>query len=163
MTDTVTPLNAPPADGQPTQIGIGAQYIKDLSFECPNAPHIFTPSQSAPSLDVGINVQSRGVGDHTYEVALMMKMESKIETKTAYIIELSYAGIFVLPPMAEEAMKVFLMVEAPRLLFPFARAIIAGTVRDGGFQPVVMTPIDFMAMYNANKGQLGVTTTAGVA
>jgi preprotein translocase subunit SecB len=157
---------SPTADalaGQSLQIGIGTQYVKDFSFESPSAPQIFTPTQAAPEINVGVNVNTRAIGDNTYEVALALKLEAAVEKKTAYIAELSYAGIFIVPPMPEENLKLFLLIEAPRLLFPFARAIIANAVRDGGFTPVMLSPIDFMALYQANKNTLGVVATAGAA
>jgi preprotein translocase subunit SecB len=145
------------------QIGLGAQYIRDFSFESPAAPQIFMPTQSAPDINMGVNVHSRGIGENSYEVLLALKMDAKLDGKTAFIAELSYGGVFAIPPMPEEQMKIFLLVEAPRLLFPFARAILSNTVREGGFPQIMITPIDFMALYTANKGNVGTMPTAGVA
>jgi preprotein translocase subunit SecB len=157
----------PPGPGEPQgqnlQIGIGAQYIKDLSFESPSAPQIFAPTQAAPSINMGVNVHSRGIGENTFEVVLALKMDAKLEGKTAFIAELSYGGVFMLPVLPEEQMKVFLLVEGPRLLFPFARAILSHAVREGGFPHVMITPIDFMALYAANKNNVGTMPTVGAA
>lgn len=148
---------------EPLQIGIGAQYIKDFSFESPGAPQIFAPSMAAPEINVGINVSTRTVVESTYEVVLSIKLDARLESKAAYIAELAYGGVFVVPAMAEEALKLFLLVEAPRLLFPFARAVIANAVREGGFPSMMLAPIDFMALYQANKGSLGLTAAVGAA
>ena len=164
MTDATTPP-APQAsaEGQPMKIGIGAQYIKDMSFESPSAPHIFAPSKAAPEITVGVNVQSRALAENTYEVVLSIKLDAKLETQTAYIAELAYAGVFMAPPMSEENLRLFLLVEGPRLLFPYARAIVSTAVRDGGFAPVMLSPVDFFALYQANKGSLGTTAAQGAA
>ncbi len=145
------------------QIGIGAQYIKDFSFESPNAPQIFNTMQAQPQMAMDVNVLSRGLGNSTFEAVLKLKLESKLGDKTAFIAELAYAGIFVLPELPEEQIKLFLLVEAPRLLFPFARSIIASAVREGGFPNVVVQPIDFMSLYAAHQGDVGAMTTAGAA
>jgi preprotein translocase subunit SecB len=148
---------------QPTQIGIGAQYVKDLSFESPNAPQVFSIPNSQPEINIGVNVASRNLDASAHEVLLALKLEAKLAGKTAYIVELAYAGVFVLPKMPDDQTKMFLMVEAPRLLFPFARAIVADAVRDGGFAPMMLSPIDFMALYQANKGTVGLMPTQGAA
>lgn len=147
MTENVTPE-------APQPININLQYIKDFSFENPNAPSIFAPTQAAPTLDMGVNVQTHGVGDRTYEVVLNLKVEAKIEGRVAFISELSYAGILTVPPMPEEALKFVLMAEAPRHLFPFARSIISGAVREAGFPQLLINPIDFIAMYNQNSDKI---------
>jgi preprotein translocase subunit SecB len=138
----------------PLQITVNVQYIKDFSFESPNAPAIFAPSAAQPMLNMGVNVQTRPLAEFTYEVLLLLKLEAKIEDKTAFIAELTYGGVFSIPSMPEEQIKLFLLVEAPRLLFPFARAILAATVRDGGFPQVLINPIDFYALYQANAVEM---------
>ena len=110
-----------------------------------------------------VNVLSRGLGNATYEAVLKIKLESKLDNKTAFIAELSYAGLFVLPELEEEQIKLFLLVEAPRLLFPYARAIIANTVRESGFPNIVIQPIDFMSLYASQQSSVGTMTTAGAA
>ncbi len=137
----------------PMQIAVHAQYIRDFSFEVPNAPQIFAPTQSQPALDMGVNVQTRNLGQGNFESLLMLKMEAKIDGKVAFIAELAYGGVFGLPEMPEEHIKMFLLVEAPRLLFPFARSILANAVREGGFPPVLINPIDFAALYQQQQMQ----------
>ncbi len=131
----------------PMQVAIHAQYLRDFSFENPNAPQIFSAVQAQPTVDMGINVQTRKLDANTYEVLLMLKLDAKLTDKTAFIAELAYGGVFGMPAMPEETLKQFLLIEAPRLLFPFARSIMADAVRDGGFPPVLINPIDFAALY----------------
>jgi preprotein translocase subunit SecB len=161
------PENIPSSpDSQPTNIsiGLGAQYIKDFSFESPNAPQIFNDLQTQPQMALDINVLTRGLGGGTFEAVLKIKLESKIAGKTAFIAELAYAGLFSLPQdLPEEQIKMFLLVEAPRLLFPFARAIIANAVREGGFPNVVLQPIDFLALYASQRNNVGTMTASGAA
>ncbi len=138
----------------PIQIGINIQYIKDFSFESPNAPQIFSPSAAAPEVNVGVNVQTRALADNAFEVVLMLKLEAKVEGKTAFITELAYAGVFTVPPLSEAHLKHILLVEAPHMLFPFARSIVANAIRDGGFPQLLINPIDFGAMYQAQLAQM---------
>jgi len=145
------------------QIGMGAQYIKDFSFECPNSPHIFSEIKTQPQIKIDVNVLSRGFGNGTFESVLKMKLESLVGDKTAFIAELAYAGIFSLPEIPEEQIKLFLLVEAPRLLYPFARAIISNAMREGGFPNIAMQPIDFLALYNAQRGNVGTMMPSGAA
>jgi preprotein translocase subunit SecB len=148
----------------PAQIGVNAQYIKDFSFESPNAPQIFGPLAAPPELTMGVNVRTRPLTDNkAHEVLLMLKLEAKIKDKTAFIAELTYGGIFTLPAVPEEQLKTLLLIECPRLLFPFARAILADVVRDGGFPQILIAPIDFVALYQANKNNVGTMTAAGAA
>jgi preprotein translocase subunit SecB len=86
-----------------------------------------------------------------YEAVLMLKAETKLEGKTAYIVELAYGGIFTIPPLPQDQLKFVLMVECPRFLFPYARAIVSDTVRDGGFPQLYLNPIDFAALYQQNQ------------
>lgn len=158
--DPQTPPVTPPAG---MQIGVSAQYIKDLSFESPNAPQVFAPTQTAPVINMGVNVHTRGVAEGAYEVLLALKLEAKIEDKTAFIAELSYGGVFTFPAMPEPQLKMFLLIECPRILFPFARQVLMNTVREGGFPHVMISPIDFAALYMANKNNVGTQTTAGAA
>lgn len=140
------------APAQPS-INVHAQYIKDLSFEVPNAPTIFAEMQEAKS-DININVdlaarplQEAADGKPgVYEVAMDIRAECKAGDKTAFIIELAYAGVFEVGAPAEHLHPV-LLIECPRLLFPFARNIIADATRDGGFPPLMMAPIDFVNMF----------------
>ncbi len=145
---------APAPEG--LQVGIHAQYIRDFSFENPNAPQIYAPTQTPPVFNVSVNVGTRGLDPHVFEVTLKLKIEASVEQKTAFIAELAYAGIFGLPALPEEHQKAFLLIEAPRLLFPFARSILTNAVIDGGFPPVPLNPIDFAALYHQQQTQMAV-------
>lgn len=144
------------ADDQP-QLAILAQYVKDLSFENPNAPQIFQ-SAGQPQLDVNVNVGVTRPGDDVYEVALKINVTTNVEGSTGFVVELLYNGLFGLRNVPEEALQPFLLVEAPRILFPFARRVISDVTRDGGFAPLMLEPIDFASLYmaqiNAAEGQV---------
>ncbi|MDX2027353.1 MAG: protein-export chaperone SecB [Alphaproteobacteria bacterium] len=161
MTTPTPPATDAPAAGMP--ITVGAQYIKDFSFESPSVPQIFAPTQAQPQIEMGVNLQTRGLSPNNYEVLLMLKLDTKIEGKTAFIAELTYGGAFSLPPMPEEQLKLFLLVECPRILFPFARSIMTSAIREGGFPFVMINPVDFMALYVANKDNIGTMPAAGAA
>ena len=160
MTDQ---LPVPPVPAGNIQIGLGAQYIKDFSFESPNVPQIFANLQTQPQMAMDVNVLSRAMGGGNFESVLKLKLESKLGDKTAFIVELSYAGLFVIPELPEEQIKLFLLVEAPRLLFPFARSIMSNAIREGGFPNVAIQPIDFMSLYASQRGNVGAMVTAGAA
>lgn len=153
MTDNTAP-------SAPQPIGISLQYIKDFSFENPNAPTIYAPTQSQPALDMGVNVQTRSIAENVYEVMLSLKVEAKLDGKMAFISELSYGGIVSVNPMPEDALKFVLMAEVPRYLFPFARSIIADAVRDAGFPQLLINPIDFVAMYQQNADKVVTASNA---
>ena len=132
---------------QPINITINAQYVKDLSFENPNAPASLLPSNEQPQLDVNIDVQTRTGPEDSYEVTLHVKADAKIGGKQAFVAELAYAGVATLKNIPAEALQPVLLIEIPRLLFPFARNILADVTRDGGFAPLLLNPIDFADLY----------------
>lgn len=141
--------DTPQQPGQIEQFAItmNAQYVKDLSFENPNAPASLLPSNEQPQLDVNIDVQTRSGPDDSYEVTLHIKADAKIGGKQAFLIELAYAGVCTLKNIPQEALQPVLLIEVPRLLFPFARNILADVTRDGGFAPLLLNPIDFADLY----------------
>ncbi len=147
----------------PVHVAINVQYIKDFSFESPNAPQVFVSTNAAPVLNMSVNVQTRSLAENTYEVLLLLKLDAQVESKAAFIAELSYGGVFTVPPMSEENLKIVLLVEGPRLLFPFARSIIANAVREAGFPQILINPIDFAGLYQANLQKLDNTAAAGTA
>jgi preprotein translocase subunit SecB len=144
-------------------IQVNAQYIKDLSFEVPGAPGIFLElAGTQPELSVRVDLNAQLIGGNNYEVVLQLAAEAKVKDKVAFIVELSYAGVFTLM-VPEEHLQPILMIEAPRLLFPFARAIIAGVTGEGGLPPLLLQPIDFNALYRARLEQLGQIAPMGSA
>ena len=138
----------PLANGEDTApaVGLISQYVKDLSFENPNAPAVFQ-WQGQPQIDVQFNIGANQVADDVHEVVLKIDVKAESEDKTAFQVELSYAGLFGLRNIPEEQVQPFLLAEGPRLIFPFARRVLADAVRDGGFPPLLLEPIDFGALY----------------
>ena len=128
------------------QVALIAQYVKDLSFENPNAPAIYQAPEQ-PKIDVQFNIGSQAAGEDVYEVALKIEVTATQGDLTAYAVELIYAGLFAIRNVPEEHLPPFLLAEAPRLLFPFARAVVADAIRDGNFPALVLEPIDFGALY----------------
>ena len=142
------------ANGEDTspQAGVLSQYVKDLSFENPNAPAVYQ-WQGQPQIDVQFNIGSGQVADDAYEVVLKIDVKAMSADKVAFQVELAYAGLFALRNIPEDQMQPFLLAEAPRILFPFARRVLADTVRDGGFPPLMLEPIDFGQLYIAQAEQ----------
>ena len=148
-----------PTPGQPgtggedqPQAGVLTQYVKDLSFENPNSPAIFN-SEEQPSIDVQFNIAASTLGDGVHEVVLKIDVQSKWGEMSGFVVDLSYAGLFALRNIPDEHLQAFLLAEAPRILFPFARRVLADAVRDGGFQPLMLEPIDFQALFLAQSAQ----------
>ena len=151
-------------DNQP-QVGLISQYVKDLSFENPNAPAVYQ-WQTQPQIDVQFNIGAQQLNDELHEVALKIEVAAKGDGKTAFQVELVYAGLFAIKNVPAEQLQPFMLAEAPRLLFPFARRIVADAVRDGGFPPLMLEPIDFAGLYmqQAQQAQqLGEGEPAGQA
>ncbi|SMF61250.1 protein-export chaperone SecB [Allosphingosinicella indica] len=147
------------ADNFP-QVGLISQYVKDLSFENPNAPAVFQ-WQSQPQIDVQFNISVQTVGEELHEVTLKTEINARAEGNTAFQVEIAYAGLFGIRNLDQEQMQPFLLAEAPRLLFPFARRVIADAVRDGGFPPLMIDPIDFHALYLQRAGEAQGSTAEG--
>jgi len=163
-----TPTTAPM---QPLTVNI--QYVKDLSFEVPGAPEIYTTLRSQPNVNINLDVQARRLQDgaQVFEVVLQIKAEATEppaagstngaaeagDAKPVFIAELAYAGVFTLAGLPDDAVEPVLLVECPRLLFPYARNILADVTRDGGFPPVLLQPIDFVALWQSRRNQSGQT------
>ena len=126
---------------------INGQYTKDLSFEAPNAPEVFNLLQSEmPNIQVDIDVQGNAKDQNVFEVVLKVRAEAKVKEEVAYICELSYAGIFTINVPTENIGPV-LLIDCPLILFPFLRRIVADITSDGGFAPLMLTPVDFASLY----------------
>jgi len=147
--DVLTNLNpdasANGSDNQPVA-GLLSQYVKDLSVENPKAPESFQWTE-APELDVQFNIASRKIADEVHEVELKISANARTQRGTAYIVELAYCGLIGLRNIPEEQGHAFIYAEAPRILFPFARRVIADATRDAGFAPLLLDPIDFQGLY----------------
>lgn len=146
MTDT--PVQDPMPNGADTapQVGLISQYIKDLSFENPNAPVVYQ-IQTQPQIDVQFGISATAVNEEVHEVVLKIDVKAVAEDKTIFIVDLSYAGLFGMRNVPEDQVQPFLLAEGPRLIFPFARRVLADAVRDGGFAPLLLEPIDFGGLY----------------
>lgn len=151
----ISNLNLDPApNGEDTSPAIGfvSQYIKDLSVESPNAPESFQWAET-PELQVEFNIAARSFAADLHEVELKIKATSKASQGTAYLVELAFAGLIAMRNIPDDQAHPFLFAEAPRLLFPFARRIVADAVRDAGFPPLMLEPIDFNGLYFAQLQQ----------
>jgi preprotein translocase subunit SecB len=145
LTDPKSTAGTNGADNQPTA-GLLAQYVKDLSVENPKAPESFQWN-AQPELDVQFNIGSRQIGDEVHEVELKIACTAKCDQGTIYIVELAYCGLVGMRNLADEQVHAFIYAEGPRILFPFARRVISDAVRDAGFAPLNLDPIDFNGLY----------------
>lgn len=145
------------ADTAP-QIALISQYVKDLSFENPNAPACYQ-WQDQPQIDVQFNIGADKVGDEVLEVSLKIEVKAVAPQGTSFAVELLYAALFGMRNVPEDQVQPFMLAEAPRLIFPFARRVLADAIRDGGFPPLLLDPIDFGALYLQQAQQM--ETTAG--
>ncbi len=151
----------PVSNGEDTapQIGVISQYVKDFSFENPNAPAVYQ-WQGQPQIDVQFNIGANSAGEEVHEVVLKIEVRASAADKTAFQVELSYAGLFAMRNIPEDQIQPFLLAEAPRILFPFARRILADAVRDGGFAPLMLEPIDFASLYVQQAEAAGAESVA---
>tara|TARA_B100001741_G_C16210753_1_gene440169 strand:- start:169 stop:615 length:447 start_codon:yes stop_codon:yes gene_type:complete len=135
------------------QLTVNAQYIKDLSFESPNTPEALSNSDDTPSINVNVNVYAKPLKGNVYEVSLSINGIAEKKDFKVFETELIYAGVFTLPniKLNDEEIKRKILVEAPQLLFPFARSIISNITRDGGFMPLIIQPMDFELLYKSTK------------
>ena len=145
-----------PAAAQAAQqpgIHVLGQYVKDLSFENPGAPQSMRPSDKAPKLDVNVNVSARPQSETDFEIELKLEAKAVRGADTLFIVEVTYAGIFQVRNVPQEHVQPVLLIECPRLLFPFARQIVADATRQGGFPPLMIDPVDFAALYRQRMAQ----------
>lgn len=134
------------AGGQPG-IHVLGQYIKDLSFENPNAPASLASGEGSPELNVNVNVNAKRISETDAEVELKLEATARRGTKPLFVTEVTYAGVFQLQNVPNEHLQPIMLIECPRLLFPFARQILADATRQGGFPPLLIDPVDFAALY----------------
>jgi preprotein translocase subunit SecB len=141
-----------------------AQYIKDFSFENPNPLQTLKESHEAPEMNLNLDIQANPVEEHIFEITLHLKAEAKRASHTLFIAELQYAGTFKIGEnVPKESVHPILMIECPRLLFPYARLIIANMTREGGFPTLALTPIDFVELYRKQYIEPQQQKTATVA
>jgi preprotein translocase subunit SecB len=165
MSETTEPT-VPAGQAMPPLV-VNVQYIKDLSFEVPNAPEIYATLRSQPAVQINLDVQARALqeGQNVFEVVLAVKAEARetagngaqngasppAEGRPVFIAELQYAGVFTLNGVPQDAVEPLLLIECPRLLFPFARSILSDVTREGGFPPVLLQPIDFVGLWQSRR------------
>lgn len=143
----------PPAPGAQPSLKILGQYMKDFSFENPNAPQSLAPQQQQPDINIAVNVNAKNLGPNDFEVELHLDAKATGEGKVVFAAELLYAGIFRLENFPQNVLHAAVLIECPRMLFPFARQIMAEATRNGGFPPLMLDPIDFAAMYQRRMAQ----------
>lgn len=147
MTDTTGAAGAAPGNAQQMPLVVNAQYIKDMSFEMPGAPAILRRLNEQPQVQVNVNVQAQQMQGDVYEVVLTLNAEAKLGADPLFIVELVYGGVFTVQGVPTDILRPLLLIECPRLLFPFARGIIASLTREGGLPPMLIQPIDFADLY----------------
>jgi preprotein translocase subunit SecB len=160
--DINNPALQPNGEDTSPAIGLISQYVKDMSFENPSAPAVYQ-WQEAPQIDVQFNIAADNVGENLFEVSLKIDVTSKTDQGTMFVIELKYAGLFGVRNVPDDQLQPFFLAEAPRILFPFARRVVADAVRDGGFAPLLLEPIDFHGLFMQQMQQVEAEQTGAAA
>jgi preprotein translocase subunit SecB len=138
----------------PPQLNVLAQYVKDFSFENPNAPASLSSFQQAqPEINIQINVQGNAINATDFEVILKTEGKAERDGKLLFSFDLAFGGVFRIQNVPQESLHPVVMIECPRLLFPFAREIVSSAVRNGGFPPLLLDPVDFVALYRQQVAQ----------
>ncbi len=136
------------------RLNVLAQYVKDFSFENPNAPLSLQPSQTQPAINIQINVGMQQLSETDFEVSLKLEGKAESTDTVLFAFDLTFAGVFRLVNVPKDTLQPVLLIECPRLLFPFAREIVATAVRNGGFPPLLLDPVDFVSLYQQRVAQL---------
>jgi preprotein translocase subunit SecB len=163
--DETTGATPPSGNGagpssDPPQLFINAQYVKDLSFENPRAPQSLIQPKAQPEVALDVDVKARNLAPDLFEVLLTISAEAKAEGESVFIVQLTYCGVVTAKNAPQEILTAMILVETPRLLFPFARNVIAGATRDGGFPPLLVNPIDFADLLRRQQAKVGQTAMA---
>lgn len=145
--------NGAQADTSAPSLNALAQYAKDLSFENPNAPRSLQPQQEQPQIAIQVNVNAKQMAEADFEVDLTLEGDAKIGSDVLFAFELTYSGVFRVRNVPQDQMHPVIMIECPRLLFPFARQMVADAVRNGGFPPLYIDPIDFVGLYRQKAAE----------
>ena len=148
------PAQIPPGAQAQAQLSVLGQYIKDLSFENPNAPRSLSPSQTQPAIQIQINVGVQQLAETDYEISLKLDGKAESAGSVLFAFDLTFAGVFRVQNVPAESLQPLVMIECPRLLFPFAREIVATAVRNGGFPPLLLDPVDFVSLYQQRVAQM---------
>ncbi len=139
-----------------------AQYVKDFSFENPNAPRSLAPTQAQPAINIQINVGAQQLAETDYEVSLNLEGKAESSGSVLFVFELTFAGVFRVQNVPPQSLQPMVMIECPRLLFPFAREIVATAVRNGGFPPLLLDPVDFVSLYQQRVAQMQASPASDV-
>jgi len=151
----------PAASGGPQQLIINAQYIKDFSFENPRAPQSLIQQTTQPSVDINVDVKAQNLGPDVFEVILTINITARAQDQPVFLVELAYGTVITVKNAPPEMLTPLILVETPRIVFPFARAIIANATRDGGFPPLMINPIDFAELLHRHQGEAQAISSPG--
>jgi preprotein translocase subunit SecB len=158
------------ADGTPTtsppgaqQLILNAQYIKDLSFENPRAPQSLMQQTAQPEVEINVDVKARNLGPEVFEVVLTINATARAQGETVFLVELAYGSVVTVRNAPAETLPALVLIETPRIVFPFARAVIANATRDGGFPPLMINPIDFAELLRRQQADAPALGAAGSA
>jgi preprotein translocase subunit SecB len=138
----------------PPQLMLNAQYIKDLSFENPRAPQSLIQQSTQPEVEINVDVKARNLGPEVYEVVLTINATARAQSETVFLVELAYGCVVTVKNTPAETLPGLILVETPRIVFPFARAVIANATRDGGFPPLMINPIDFAELLRRQQADM---------
>jgi preprotein translocase subunit SecB len=155
--------NPPPPAPEPQQLIFNAQYIKDLSFENPRAPQSLIQQTAQPSVDINVDVKAQNLGPEVFEVILTINATARAQDQPVFLVELAYGAVVTVKNATPEMLAPLILVEAPRIVFPFARAIIANATRDGGFPPLMINPIDFAELLRRQQADAQAAAAPGSA
>ena len=147
----------------PQQLIINAQYIKDLSFENPRAPQSLIQQSAQPEVEINVDVKARNLGPELYEVVLTINATARAQGETVFLVELAYGSVVTVKNATPGLLPGLILVETPRIVFPFARAVIANATRDGGFPPLMINPIDFAELLRRQQVDIQALGTTDVA
>jgi preprotein translocase subunit SecB len=157
----INPATTSPAS--PQQLILNAQYIKDLSFENPRAPQSLIQPSAQPEVEINVDVKARNLGPELYEVVLTINATARAQGETVFLVELAYGSVVTVKNATAEGLPGLILVETPRIVFPFARAVIANATRDGGFPPLMINPIDFAELLRRQQSDAQDLGSADVA
>jgi preprotein translocase subunit SecB len=147
----------------PQQLIVNAQYVKDLSFENPRAPQSLIQQGSQPSVDINVDVKAQNLGPEVFEVILTINVTARVEDQPVFLVELAYGTVVTVKNAPPEMLAPLILVETPRIVFPFARAVIANATRDGGFPPLMINPIDFAELLRRQQAEAQAAVTSDSA
>src|SRR6266700_3502231 len=155
--------NPPPPAPEPQQLIFNAQYIKDLSFENPRAPQSLIQQTAQPSVDINVDVKAQNLGPDVFEVILTINATARVQEEPVFLVELAYGTVVTIKNTPQEMLASLILVETPRIVFPFARSIIANAARDGGFPPLLINPIDFAELLRNQQTDMQAAADTAVA